>query len=85
MRRVLRRNQAKFLYCYEREYVRRPELKGRIDATFTVDRTGTVSSASATGVDPAVATCVQTALRSMIFPAPTGEVVVATALTFAPR
>ncbi len=59
-------------FCYERELLKRPGLEGKIAVSFTISSTGAVSSASATGFDATVATCVATVIKSVRFPAPSG-------------
>ncbi|MBX3270614.1 MAG: AgmX/PglI C-terminal domain-containing protein [Sandaracinaceae bacterium] len=44
--RVVRRNQSAVRYCYETEFQRNPNLRGRIEIRWRIARNGTVSSAS---------------------------------------
>ena len=72
IRRIMRLNLAKLRACYEHALVTQPDLAGTVAATFTIDRAGAVSAATATGIDAAVATCVADAIRGFSFPAPHG-------------
>ncbi len=73
-RRVLAtRNQA-VRQCYERELARDATLRGEITVRLRVEGDGSVSETS-TGGDPGlirVGRCIEDALRTLRFPAPTG-------------
>jgi len=68
--RVLRQHREQLQACYETELRKQPDLSGTVTATFTVEADGTVSKASATGVDPAVSSCVANAIKLVVFERP---------------
>ncbi|MBK9031082.1 MAG: AgmX/PglI C-terminal domain-containing protein [Myxococcales bacterium] len=72
IRRYIRRNFAKIRYCYERELLTKPGLEGTIAARFFISTTGAVASVSASGVDPAVASCIAQVIKGITFPRPKG-------------
>lgn len=72
IRRVVARHRKDFARCYEAQVVKQPDLAGRVETTFVVGPDGAVISARATGLHPAVETCLIAALRTMRFPRPTG-------------
>jgi len=83
IRRYLKRNVAKLQYCYEKELLGKPTLEGTVTLQFTIDANGTVERATATGVDPAVASCAALVIRAIEFPRPvTGQVLVSYPMTY---
>lgn len=62
--------------CYLAELAKDPKLGGQLVATVTIDTNGKVTAVSAAGVNPAVARCVQTRLRKLRWPKPTGGPVI---------
>lgn len=67
--RVIKANEAKTRYCYERQLLVKPDLSGTVTAEFTiVAATGAVKYATATGVDPTVATCIADVISNLTFP-----------------
>jgi hypothetical protein len=79
-RRVLRRNLEKLQYCYEKELLAKPEISGTVTLRFTIGGDGHVTGATATGVDPEVASCEQSIIAAMELPKPTdGKPVAVTA------
>lgn len=66
--RYIKRNASKIAYCYERELLAQPGLAGTVDTLFTVMPNGTVSQASASGVDPSVSSCVRDVISTIKFP-----------------
>lgn len=72
IRRYIRRDLAKITYCYEKELLAKPSLEGTLMVHFFIDREGNVTSTTATGVDPAVATCVADVIKTIQFPKPPG-------------
>jgi len=72
IRRYLKRNLQKIQYCYEKELLAKPTLRGTVTARFVIGETGTVEQATASGVDPAVADCVAKVVNAIEFPRPTG-------------
>jgi hypothetical protein len=54
--------------CYERQLLVNPDLHGTVHASFFITPNGTVSNATADGVDDKVSGCVADTLRSLRFP-----------------
>lgn len=79
VRRILRRQQARVTYCYEKQLLVEPGLSGTVTARFEIDERGAVIDASASGMNDEVASCVASALRSASFPAPKSGTVSVTA------
>jgi len=73
IRRYIRRNVQRIEYCYERELLAKPALAGVMATQFLIGSDGTVKSATATGVDPGVATCVADVIKAIEFPRVSGE------------
>jgi hypothetical protein len=61
-----------FEACYTRELATKPTLAGTVSTQFFITPNGTVGSANASGVDPAVANCIADAIKSLEFTKPTG-------------
>jgi hypothetical protein len=80
VQRVVRQRLDKLRSCYETSLQKNPKLAGRVTTTFTIDPSGTVSTAQSESdlSDAAVLRCVETTFRSMTFPKPEkgGSVVV---------
>jgi hypothetical protein len=70
--RVVRDNFNGIRQCYETLLLGDPTLEGRVLARFKVGIDGTVSDATATGVHPALETCVAEKIRKFRFPKPDG-------------
>jgi outer membrane biosynthesis protein TonB len=68
IRRVVRRHQAAFAGCYERELRRAPRLAGTVTATFVILSDGRVASAEASGMTPGLDACVARAVAAIRFP-----------------
>jgi len=67
--RVIKANEAKTRYCYERQLLVNPNLSGTVTAEFTiVAATGAVKYSTASGVDPTVATCIADVISNLTFP-----------------
>lgn len=86
VRRYLKRNIQKVLYCYEKQLLSRATIRGTMTATFTIAPNGTVSDARADGVDPELGRCVADVIHAIEFPKPRSgaEVRVSYPLEFAP-
>ena len=69
VRRVVGKTDAKLRACYETELVAKPTLAGTVVASFLIDVKGKVHEATATGVDPAVASCIAGIIKTLQFPA----------------
>lgn len=77
--RVIRRNLARFRFCYERELNANPNLRGRVSLRFKILPTGSVASAGVqeSSLDSAVVEgCVVRVMRTLKFPKPRGGGVV---------
>ena len=72
IRRYVKRNLSKIQYCYEKQLLAKPGLGGTVKAAFFITTSGEVSTATASGVDPEVASCVAGVLKSIEFPKPRG-------------
>ncbi|HTL33639.1 MAG TPA: VIT domain-containing protein [Kofleriaceae bacterium] len=70
VRRYLKRQMQKFQYCYEKQLLATPDIKGTVTAQFFVAGTGAVTSASANGVHTEVASCIATVIGQIEFPRP---------------
>jgi pSer/pThr/pTyr-binding forkhead associated (FHA) protein len=83
--RVIRRNLARFKYCYEKELNANPNLSGKIAVYFTIAPTGAVAEASVRETsmnDSNVETCVLKVMRSLKFPKPRGGGIVVVTYPF---
>jgi hypothetical protein len=72
IRRYIKRNINRIKYCYEKQLLVTPKLEGTVTAEFVITAQGTVATASATGVDPEVASCVAAVIKAIEFPRPKG-------------
>ncbi len=72
VRRYVRRNLSKIKYCYEKELIAAPDLRGTVTTHFYVGADGKVRDATAEGVSPEVASCVANVIESIQFPKPKG-------------
>ena len=70
IRRYIKRNIQKLQYCYEKQLLAKPEIKGTVTATFKISADGVVATSSANGVDPAVSECVAGVIGGIEFPKP---------------
>ncbi len=78
IRTEMRKHVDELRACYEAGLAGSPELGGTVGATFTIAASGKVTSASAMGVDPKVASCFAAALKKIVFARPKqGSVTVA--------
>jgi outer membrane biosynthesis protein TonB len=68
--RTIRPHNREVRACYTRRLADKPALAGKVTATFAVGRDGAVTSASATGMDERVATCIANIIRGLTFPPP---------------
>ena len=83
--RVIRRNLARFKYCYEKELNANPNLNGKISGYFTIAPTGSVADASVRETsmnDENVESCVTKVMRSLKFPQPRGGGIVVVTYPF---
>lgn len=83
--RVIRRNLARFKYCYEKQLNANPNLAGKISVYFTIAPTGAVADASIRETsmnDTNVEECAAKVMRSLKFPQPRGGGVVVVTYPF---
>ncbi len=72
IRRYIKRNVQKILYCYEKELLVSPTLAGTISVQFFIAPSGEAKTVTASGVDPRVAACISDVVKSIEFPKPKG-------------
>jgi len=72
--KVIKRNLAKFRYCYQRELQREPGLSGKVVNRFVIAKDGTVSKSEtkSSSLTPSVDSCVARTMTRLQFPAPRG-------------
>jgi hypothetical protein len=58
--------------CYAKALATNPTIAGTVSVQFFITPKGTVASSSASGVDPALATCVAGVVKALVFPPPQG-------------
>ena len=83
--RVIRRNLARFKYCYEKQLNTKPELAGKVSINFTIAPTGTVPKArihETTIDDNGVEDCTIRVMKSLKFPRPKGGGIVVVTYPF---
>lgn len=83
--RVIRRNLARFKYCYEKQLNANPNLAGKIAIYFTIAPTGSVADASVRETsmnDVNVEECAVKVMRTLKFPQPKGGGVVVVTYPF---
>ncbi len=83
--RVIRRNLARFKYCYEKQLNSNPNLGGKISIYFTIAPTGSVARASVRETsmnDANVEACTVKVMRSLKFPKPRGGGIVVVTYPF---
>lgn len=83
--RVIRRNLARFKYCYEKELNKNPNLSGKISVYFTIAPTGSVAEASIRETsmnEQNVEECALKVMRSLKFPQPRGGGIVVVTYPF---
>lgn len=86
---VIRNHMNKIRYCYQKELVKDPRLKGKVIIRFIIKNDGTVSKAEVKSSELGNATvdnCVNERFYHMVFPPPTGggQVIVSYPFNFAP-
>lgn len=78
IQRIVRQNFGRFRLCYENGLKRNPNLEGRVNVRFVIDRQGSVSTAANAGSDlpdSGVVACVIGAYQGLSFPQPEGGIV----------
>lgn len=69
IRRYIKKQRARFRYCYEKALIRRPQLSGTVSTSFLISGTGKVQGARAGGMDDGeLHSCVANVLSSIKFP-----------------
>src|SRR5262249_20570523 len=88
IQRIVRENDGRYRYCYQRGLRDNPALRGRVSVRFLIDREGRVATAAdgASALpDTQVRRCVVTSFMNLSFPAPaSGSVVVEYPIFFTP-
>ena len=72
IRRYMHRNVTKVTYCYEKQLLVKPKLAGTVTAKFFITPSGKVTNASASGLDPDVASCIAKFIGEIKFAKPKG-------------
>jgi hypothetical protein len=89
IQRIVRQNDGRYPFCYEKGLRGNPNLAGRVTVKFVVDRQGAVAVASDGGSDipdQEVRRCVIAAFSALSFPAPeSGMLTVSYPLVFSPE
>lgn len=83
--RVIRRNLARFKYCYEKQLNANPNLSGKISVNFMISPTGGVGKASvreSSMNDSTVEGCVTKVMKTLKFPRPKGGGIVVVTYPF---
>jgi len=70
IRRYIRRHINEISYCYEKQLLAHPDLGGEILVKFLISPSGAVQSASGTGFDSQVSSCLSSVIQSIEFPKP---------------
>lgn len=71
--------------CYEIALSANPTAAGTVTARFTITPEGTVTAATAAGLDRAVSRCIEEAVASITFPRSASSIRVSYPFTFVPR
>jgi hypothetical protein len=85
---VIRAHTGQIRYCYEKQLLQSPALRGDVVIRFAIATTGAVSEAetiSSTLRSPSFARCIETAFERWEFPRVSGTVTVTWPMHFAPR
>jgi hypothetical protein len=72
IRRYIKRDIQKIQYCYEKALLAKPGLAGTVQTQFFIQPSGSVASATASGVDAQVASCIAEVIKAIQFPQPKG-------------
>jgi TonB family protein len=89
IRRVMRQHTRQNSSCYETVLRKDAKAQGKVSVTFTIERDGTVKHAEMKedGVgNSGLSSCIVSAMKSLVFPAPQGGgvVIVSYPFTFSP-
>lgn len=72
LKRVIKRHAPQLKFCYEKLLQRDPKATFQVDAKFTFGADGKVTGASAVAGNAELESCLVTAMKRMVFPAPPG-------------
>ena len=72
IRKFIKQNIVRIQYCYEKQLLAKPGLKGTVQVQFFIAPDGRVTTSTANGVDPDVASCVAGVIKKITFPKPNG-------------
>ncbi|MBL0216854.1 MAG: cell envelope integrity protein TolA [Myxococcales bacterium] len=72
IRSVVKSSRSKITACYATALETNPTLAGTVQVQFFIKPDGTVATASASGLDPVVASCVASVIKALAFPKPKG-------------
>jgi hypothetical protein len=72
IRAKVRKHKLRLTYCYEKTLLAKPTLTGTVMVQFIIRPNGKVASASSSGVDPDLASCVAEVIKKIEFPKPKG-------------
>ncbi len=72
IRRYVRGVKPKIAACYTKALATNPDLEGTVQTQFFITPTGSVATATASGVDPDVANCIGDVIKKIEFPKPKG-------------
>lgn len=72
IRRFVKANIQKITYCYEKELLAIPNLRGTVQVQFFIRPDGKVASSSGAGMNADVASCVAGVIKTITFPKPKG-------------
>ncbi|HEX7664676.1 MAG TPA: AgmX/PglI C-terminal domain-containing protein [Polyangiaceae bacterium] len=78
IQRIVRQNFGRFRLCYENGMRQNPNLSGRVQVKFVIDRSGAVSTSQDGGSDlpdQSVVQCVVRGFQNLSFPQPEGGIV----------
>jgi hypothetical protein len=78
IQRIVRQNYGRFRLCYEQGLARKPNLEGRVNIAFVIDKSGEVKGPKNAGSDlpdAAVVRCMVSAFNGISFPQPERGVV----------
>lgn len=89
IQRIVRQNDGRFRFCFQRALQSNPTLEGRVTVKFLISRDGSVGYASDGGSDipdAGVRQCVVSSFTNLSFPAPdSGVVTVVYPIAFSPQ
>jgi outer membrane biosynthesis protein TonB len=72
IRRAIKQHMSAIIACYEKALPSSPGIAGRMLVQFFIERDGSVSHSSASGIDPIVDACVADVIKGIKFSPPKG-------------